>query len=132
MKVQDQYSYVNFTKPTLSLACPEILEAIDYLVKVWIINFFFFKINFGEYRPMFYLAMPRTGFHTIALKRLSFFCGFHSDSARKLFTEEKERIKREHRKECRSAFGSIFGEGSCMEGDLVVINFFALVIGTSS
>ncbi|XP_018439017.1 sterol 3-beta-glucosyltransferase-like isoform X2 [Raphanus sativus] len=52
--------------------------------------------------------------------------GTHEDSARKLFTEEKERIKREHRKECRSAFGSIFGEGSCMEGDLVVINFFAL------
>ncbi|KAF2596677.1 hypothetical protein F2Q68_00012330, partial [Brassica cretica] len=47
-------------------------------------------------------------------------------SARKLFLEEKEMIKREHRQECRSAFGRIFGEGSCMEGDLVVINFFAL------
>ncbi|KAJ4887875.1 UDP-Glycosyltransferase superfamily protein [Raphanus sativus] len=52
--------------------------------------------------------------------------GTHNDSTRKLFREEKERIKREHRQECRSAFRSIFGEGSCMEGDLVVINFFAL------
>ncbi|CAN6859000.1 unnamed protein product [Brassica oleracea] len=52
--------------------------------------------------------------------------GTQNDSARKLFLEEKEMIKREHRQECRSAFGRIFGEGPCMDGDLVVINFFAL------
>lgn len=52
--------------------------------------------------------------------------GTQNDSARKLFLEEKEKIKREHRQECRSAFGSIFGDGPCMDGDLVVINFFAL------
>ncbi|KAL1224207.1 Sterol 3-beta-glucosyltransferase UGT80A2 [Cardamine amara subsp. amara] len=49
-----------------------------------------------------------------------------TDSLRTAFLEEKERIKREHRQECHSAFGSIFGKGSCMEGDFVVINFFAL------
>lgn len=57
-----------------------------------------------------------------------FFCGFHSDSSRIIFSEEKQRIKREHRQECHSAFRSIFGKGPCMEGDLVVINFFALVL----
>ncbi|KAG7551809.1 hypothetical protein ISN45_Aa06g024430 [Arabidopsis thaliana x Arabidopsis arenosa] len=49
-----------------------------------------------------------------------------ADSLRKLFLEEKERIKKEHRQECHSAFGSIFGKDPCMEGDFVVINFFAL------
>uniref|UniRef100_A0A1J3HV40 Sterol 3-beta-glucosyltransferase n=3 Tax=Noccaea caerulescens TaxID=107243 RepID=A0A1J3HV40_NOCCA len=49
-----------------------------------------------------------------------------TDSKRTLFLEEKQRIKREHRQECHSAFGTIFGKGPCMEGDLVVINFFAL------
>ncbi|EFH50479.1 hypothetical protein ARALYDRAFT_910517 [Arabidopsis lyrata subsp. lyrata] len=51
--------------------------------------------------------------------------GQYSDF-KKLFLEEKERIKREHREECHSAFKSIFGKGPCMEGDFVVINFFAL------
>ncbi|XP_010454801.1 PREDICTED: sterol 3-beta-glucosyltransferase UGT80A2-like isoform X1 [Camelina sativa] len=49
-----------------------------------------------------------------------------TDSLRTIFLEEKERIKREHRQECLSAFRSIFGKGPCMEGDFVVINFFAL------
>ncbi|CAN8252215.1 unnamed protein product [Cochlearia groenlandica] len=49
-----------------------------------------------------------------------------TDLNRIVFLEEKQRIKREHRKECYSAFRSIFGKGPCMEGDLVVINFFAL------
>jgi len=44
-----------------------------------------------------------------------------------MFLEEKERIKREHRQECHSAFRTIFGKDPCMEGDFVVINFFALV-----
>ncbi|KFK27741.1 hypothetical protein AALP_AA8G423200, partial [Arabis alpina] len=48
------------------------------------------------------------------------------DSTRIHFLEEKQRIKREHRQECHSAFRSIFGKGPCMEGDFVVINFFAL------
>jgi hypothetical protein len=43
-----------------------------------------------------------------------------------MFLEEKERIKREHRQECHSAFRTIFGKDPCMEGDFVVINFFAL------
>lgn len=49
-----------------------------------------------------------------------------TDSLRKMFLEEKERIKREHRQECHSAFRTIFGKDPCMEGDFVVINFFAL------
>ncbi|CAH2044368.1 unnamed protein product [Thlaspi arvense] len=49
-----------------------------------------------------------------------------TDSTRTLFLEEKRRIQREHRQECRSAFGSFFRKGPCMEGDVVVINFFAL------
>lgn len=85
------------------------------------------------------LFSSNSGFllHTLALSiHLSFFVVFplfsivgffHSDSKRALFLEEKQRIKREHRQECHSAFGTIFGNGACMEGDLVVINFFALV-----
>ncbi|ESQ32013.1 hypothetical protein EUTSA_v10004004mg [Eutrema salsugineum] len=49
-----------------------------------------------------------------------------TDSATMLFLEGKQRIKKEHRQECHSAFKSIFGKGPCTEGDLVVINFFAL------
>lgn len=73
---------------------------------------FFFQLWFSSY---------------LSLKHSSFFCGFHSDSTRILFLEEKQRIKREHRRECHSAFESIFGKVPCMEGDFVVINFFALV-----
>lgn len=44
-----------------------------------------------------------------------------------MFLEEKERIKKEHRQECHSAFRSIFGKDPCRKADFVVINFFALV-----
>ncbi|XP_010519586.1 PREDICTED: sterol 3-beta-glucosyltransferase isoform X2 [Tarenaya hassleriana] len=42
------------------------------------------------------------------------------------FLEEKQEIKREHKRECHSAFLNIFGMNHCMDRDFVLINFFAL------
>ncbi|GAV67383.1 hypothetical protein CFOL_v3_10889, partial [Cephalotus follicularis] len=42
------------------------------------------------------------------------------------FSLQKRIVTREHRRECYAAVESIFGNGPCMEGDFIVINFFAL------
>ncbi|KAI9087241.1 hypothetical protein K1719_030876 [Acacia pycnantha] len=42
------------------------------------------------------------------------------------FALQKQMVTRDHRKECYSAVERIFGDGPCLEGDLIVINFFAL------
>ena len=44
------------------------------------------------------------------------------------FSLEKRKIRKEHREECVSVVEGIFGDGPSMEGDLIIINFFALVI----
>ncbi|XP_028800943.1 sterol 3-beta-glucosyltransferase UGT80B1 isoform X2 [Neltuma alba] len=42
------------------------------------------------------------------------------------FALQKQVVTSDHRKECYSAVERIFGDGPCLEGDLIVINFFAL------
>ncbi|KAJ0501256.1 putative sterol 3-beta-glucosyltransferase [Helianthus annuus] len=42
------------------------------------------------------------------------------------FHQEKRKYTREHRQECVALFENIFGDVPSMEGDLVIINFFAL------
>ncbi|XP_057494481.1 sterol 3-beta-glucosyltransferase UGT80A2 isoform X2 [Actinidia eriantha] len=42
------------------------------------------------------------------------------------FDLQKKRITREHRQECISNVERIFGDGPSLEGDFIVINFFAL------
>ncbi|XP_044489741.1 sterol 3-beta-glucosyltransferase UGT80B1 isoform X3 [Mangifera indica] len=43
-----------------------------------------------------------------------------------MFRLKKRKINAEHRKECYSAVERIFGNGPSLEGDFIVINFFAL------
>ncbi|KAK6945589.1 hypothetical protein RJ641_013133, partial [Dillenia turbinata] len=43
-----------------------------------------------------------------------------------LFSMRKRNVTRAHRQECFSAIEKIFGHGPSMEGDFIVINFFAL------
>ncbi|XP_071725618.1 sterol 3-beta-glucosyltransferase UGT80B1 isoform X2 [Rutidosis leptorrhynchoides] len=50
----------------------------------------------------------------------------NSGSANLSFNEEKRILTREHRQECVVIIESIFGDSPVMEGDLVIINFFAL------
>ncbi|XP_058074849.1 uncharacterized protein LOC131223442 isoform X2 [Magnolia sinica] len=50
----------------------------------------------------------------------------NSDSTKLSFSLQKKATEREHREECLSAMEKAFGDGPCMEGDFVVINFFAL------
>ncbi|KAJ4717015.1 Sterol 3-beta-glucosyltransferase [Melia azedarach] len=42
------------------------------------------------------------------------------------FQQKKRELTREHRKECFFSVERIFGDGPTMEGDFIVINFFAL------
>ncbi|KAK2966631.1 hypothetical protein RJ640_002329, partial [Escallonia rubra] len=42
------------------------------------------------------------------------------------FSLKKRKITREHRQECASIFERIFGDDPSMEGDFIMINFFAL------
>ncbi|KAH7575685.1 hypothetical protein JRO89_XS02G0193200 [Xanthoceras sorbifolium] len=53
-------------------------------------------------------------------------CYLLSDSLASMFQQRKREITNEHRKECYSAVERVFGNGPSMEGDFVVINFFAL------
>lgn len=46
------------------------------------------------------------------------------------FEQKKRESTREHRKECYSAAIKIFGDGPSLEGNFIVINFFALVFHT--
>ncbi|GAB2278681.1 hypothetical protein Dimus_013356, partial [Dionaea muscipula] len=41
-------------------------------------------------------------------------------------------ITREHKQECFSVMEKIFGDGPSMEGDFIVINFFALLGSSDS
>lgn len=43
------------------------------------------------------------------------------------FSLQKKKITRDHRRECYSLIERIFGDGPSLDGDLIVINFFALV-----
>lgn len=43
------------------------------------------------------------------------------------FSMQKKAIRVRHRKECLSAVEEIFGDGPGVEGDFILINFFALV-----
>nr|XP_043622909.1 sterol 3-beta-glucosyltransferase UGT80B1 [Erigeron canadensis] len=49
-----------------------------------------------------------------------------SGSVQFSFNEKKQKFKAEHRQECIVIFENIFGDIPSMEGDLVIINFFAL------
>ncbi|XP_025622421.1 sterol 3-beta-glucosyltransferase UGT80A2 isoform X2 [Arachis hypogaea] len=42
------------------------------------------------------------------------------------FSLQKKKITRDHRQECYSLIERIFGDGSALDGDVIVINFFAL------
>ncbi|CAJ2644694.1 sterol 3-beta-glucosyltransferase UGT80A2 [Trifolium pratense] len=42
------------------------------------------------------------------------------------FLLQKKKITRDHRRECYSLIERIFGDGPSLDGDLIVINFFAL------
>ena len=44
------------------------------------------------------------------------------------FLLHKEKLQREHRQECCSLVQRIFGHGPSLEGDFILINFFALVL----
>ncbi|XXG47415.1 hypothetical protein AAC387_Pa02g2074 [Persea americana] len=46
--------------------------------------------------------------------------------SRESFSLQKKLIERHHREECLSSLEKVFGDGPCMEGDFIVINFFAL------
>ncbi|XP_051146524.1 sterol 3-beta-glucosyltransferase UGT80B1 isoform X2 [Andrographis paniculata] len=48
------------------------------------------------------------------------------ESAEGAFSLQKKEITRRHRQECFSIVERVYGEGSIMDGDLIVINFFAL------
>ncbi|CAH1424284.1 unnamed protein product [Lactuca virosa] len=50
-------------------------------------------------------------------------CEFNNTSG---FHEEKKKVTRDHRQECVVIFENIFCDVASMEGDLVIINFFAL------
>jgi hypothetical protein len=43
------------------------------------------------------------------------------------FLLHKKKLQREHRQECYSLVQKIFGRGPILEGDFILINFFALV-----
>lgn len=43
------------------------------------------------------------------------------------FLLHKKKLQREHRQECYSLVQRIFGRGPSLEGDFILINFFALV-----
>lgn len=49
-----------------------------------------------------------------------------SGSVQFSFPQEKKKLTREHRQECVAVFEKIFGDVPCLEGDVVIINFFAL------
>lgn len=51
-----------------------------------------------------------------------------TDSAKVSFSLQKSQITREHRQECFSIIERIFADGLSMKTDVIVINFFALVI----
>ncbi|KAH9685913.1 glycosyltransferase [Citrus sinensis] len=53
-----------------------------------------------------------------------------SGSLELTFEQKKRESTREHRKECYSAAIKIFGDGPSLEGNFIVINFFALVFHT--
>ncbi|XP_015943682.1 sterol 3-beta-glucosyltransferase UGT80B1 isoform X1 [Arachis duranensis] len=42
------------------------------------------------------------------------------------FSLQKKKITRDHQQECYSLIERIFGDGSALDGDIIVINFFAL------
>ncbi|WJX28624.1 hypothetical protein P8452_17319 [Trifolium repens] len=46
--------------------------------------------------------------------------------AKSSFLLQKKKITRDHRRECYSLIERIFGDGPSLDGDLIVINFFAL------
>ncbi|KAK2395966.1 UDP-Glycosyltransferase superfamily protein [Trifolium repens] len=46
--------------------------------------------------------------------------------AKSSFLLQKKKITRDHRRECYSLIERIFGDGPILDGDLIVINFFAL------
>lgn len=50
-------------------------------------------------------------------------CEFNNTSG---FHEEKKKLTIDHRQECVVIFENIFGDVASIEGDLVIINFFAL------
>jgi hypothetical protein len=44
------------------------------------------------------------------------------------FSLQKRMVTKEHRRECYSLVQGIFGCGQSLDGDFIVINFFALVL----
>lgn len=57
----------------------------------------------------------------------SFLGGSQSNHVEESFSSRKKIIQVEHRKECLSHVEDVFGDDPCVNGDLIVINFFALV-----
>lgn len=51
-----------------------------------------------------------------------------SGSTEVAFSLQKKEIARKQREECFTIFERLYGEGPIMDGDLIIINFFALVI----
>ncbi|XP_057434019.1 sterol 3-beta-glucosyltransferase UGT80B1 isoform X2 [Lotus japonicus] len=51
---------------------------------------------------------------------------YDEGKAESSFFLQKKKITRDHRQECYSLIERIFGDGPSMQGDLLVINFFAL------
>lgn len=57
---------------------------------------------------------------------------FLTETEESTFSLQKRIITREHRQECYSVVEGIFGNCPSMEGDFIVINFFALVFFTKN
>ncbi|XP_020551612.1 sterol 3-beta-glucosyltransferase UGT80B1 isoform X2 [Sesamum indicum] len=51
----------------------------------------------------------------------------HDDTGGSSFSLQKKEITRKHRQECLSIVEAIYGGGPILDGDLIIINFFALV-----
>jgi hypothetical protein len=56
-----------------------------------------------------------------------FLGGSQSNHEDESFSSRKMIIQMEHRKECLSSVEAVFGDDPSINGDFVVINFFALV-----
>ncbi|XP_039825995.1 sterol 3-beta-glucosyltransferase UGT80B1-like isoform X2 [Panicum virgatum] len=57
-------------------------------------------------------------------------CGSQSNHGDESFSSRKMVIQVEHRKECLSSLEEVFGDDPSINGDFIVINFFALVSWT--
>lgn len=62
------------------------------------------------------------------VRKFDNFCLSGSDSGMQSFSMRKKTTQMQHRQKCLSTIERIFGDGPTVEGDLIVINFFALVL----